>query len=70
MSMCKTADSKRHQRSYEVIRHRSFSPIYTGIAAWMLMDTLEFYLGNYTLNMEATITLKEHPRPQEARISL
>ncbi|MCY3722371.1 MAG: hypothetical protein OXG97_09145 [Candidatus Poribacteria bacterium] len=56
-----TADSKRHQRSYEVIRHRSFSPIYTGMAAWMLMDTLEFYLGNYTLNMEATITLKEHP---------
>ena len=56
-----TADSKRHQRSYEVIRHRSFSPIYTGMAAWMLMDTLEFYFGNYTLNMEATITLKEHP---------
>lgn len=56
-----TADSKRHQKSYEVIRHRSLSPIYTGMAAWMLMDTLEFYLGDYTLNMEATITLKEHP---------
>ncbi len=56
-----TADSKQHQKSYEVIRHRSLSPIYTGMAAWMLMDTLEFYLGDYTLNMEATITLKEHP---------
>ena len=56
-----TADGKRHQKFYEVIRHRSFSPIYTAIGSWMLMDTLEFYVGNYTLNMEATITLKEHP---------
>ncbi len=56
-----TADGKRHQKLYEVIRHRSFSPIYTAIGSWMLLDTLEFYVGNYTLNMEATITLKEHP---------
>ena len=56
-----TADGKRHQKFYEVIRHRSFSPIYTAIGSWMLLDTLEFYVGNYTLNMEATITLKEHP---------
>jgi hypothetical protein len=56
-----TVDGKQHQKFYEVIRHRSFSPLYTGIAAWMLMDTLEFYLGDYTLNMDATITLKEHP---------
>ena len=56
-----TADGKRHQKYYEVIRHRSFSPIYTGVGAWMLMDTLEFYLGDYTLNMGATITLKAHP---------
>ena len=56
-----TADGKRHQKYYEVIRHRSFSPIYTGMGAWMLMDTLEFYLGDYTLNMGATINLKEHP---------
>ncbi len=56
-----TADGKRHQKAYDVIRHRSFSPLYTGMGAWMLMDTLEFYLGDYTLNMEATITLKEHP---------
>ncbi|CAI8047286.1 hypothetical protein GBAR_LOCUS26129 [Geodia barretti] len=27
----------------------------------MLMDGLEFSLGDYTLNMGATITLKEHP---------
>ena len=56
-----TADGKRHEKSYEVIRHRSFSPIYTGMGAWMLMDTLEFYLGDYTLNMGATITFKAHP---------
>ena len=56
-----TADGKRHQKYYEVIRHRSFSPIFTGMGAWMLMDTLEFYLGDYTLNMGATITLKAHP---------
>ena len=56
-----TADGKRHQKYYEVIRHRSYSPIYTGIGAWMLMDGLEFSLGDYTLNMGATITLKEHP---------
>ena len=56
-----TADGKRHQKYYEVIRHRSYSPIYTGMGAWMLMDGLEFSLGDYTLNMGATITLKEHP---------
>lgn len=56
-----TADGKQHQKFYEVIRHRSFSPIYTGMGAWMLMDTLEFYFGDYTLNMDATIKLKEHP---------
>ena len=56
-----TADGKQHQKSYEVMRHRSFSPIYTGLAAWRVMDTLEFYLGDYTLNVGATITLKEHP---------
>ncbi len=56
-----TTDGKRHQKFYEVIRHRSFSPIYTAMGAWMLMDTLDFYLGDYTLNMGATITLKENP---------
>ena len=56
-----TTDGKRHQKFYEVVRHRSFSPIYTAMGVWMLMDTLEFNVGDYTLNMGATITLKEHP---------
>ena len=56
-----TTDGKQHQKFYEVVRHRSFSPIYTGMGAWMLMDGLEFNVGDYTLNMGATITFKEHP---------
>ena len=54
-----TTDGKQHEKYYEVIRHRSFSPIYTAIPAWMLVDTLEFYSSDHTLNMGATITLKE-----------
>ena len=56
-----TADGKQHQKHYEVIRHRSYYPVYTGMGAAMILDTLEFYFGDYTLNMGATINLKEHP---------
>ena len=56
-----TTDGKQHEKSYEVIRHRSFSPIYTGIAASYIMDALEFYFNDHTLNLGATITLKDHP---------
>ena len=55
-----TTDGKQHEKYYEVIRHRSFSPIYTAMPAWMLLDTLEFYSNDYTLNMGATVTLKEN----------
>ena len=55
-----TADGKGHEKSYEVMRHRSFSPIYTGIGAAYIVDSLEFYRNDHTLNMGATITLKEH----------
>ena len=55
-----TTDGKQHEKYYEVMRHRSFSPVYTGMAAWILLDGLEFYFSDHTLNMEATITLKEN----------
>ncbi len=55
-----TTDGKQHEKYYEVIRHRSFSPIYTAIPAWMLLDTLDFYFNDHTLSMGATITLKEN----------
>lgn len=54
-----TTDGKQHGKSYEVIRHRSFSPIYTGVAASYIVDALEFYRNDHTLNLDATITLKE-----------
>lgn len=56
-----TSDGKQHKKYYEVVRHRSFSPIYTGIGAWFIVDALEFYRNDHTLNVEATITLKEQP---------
>ena len=56
-----TTDGKQHNKSYEVARHRSFAPIYTGVAASFLIDALEFYRNDHTLNLDATITLKENP---------
>ena len=56
-----TSDAKQHQKSYEVMRDRGLSAAFIGIGAWFLLDSLEFYFGDYTMNMEATITLKEHP---------
>ena len=56
-----TSDGKQHKKYYEVIRHRSFSPVYTAVGAWSLIDALEFNFGDHTLNLETTITLKEHP---------
>ena len=56
-----TTDGKQHNKSYEVARHRSFAPIYTGVAASYIVDALEFYRNDHTLNLDATITLKENP---------
>ena len=56
-----TANGKQHQKYYEVVRHRSISPLYTGMGAWFIMDSLEFYFNDHTLDLEATITLKDHP---------
>lgn len=56
-----TSDGQQRDSYYEVIRHRSFTPLYTGFAAWFIMDSLDFYQGDHTLNLGATITLKEQP---------
>ena len=57
----KTTDGKQHQKSYEVMRDRGISSFYTGIGASFLLDALEFYFHDHTVNLGATITLKEHP---------
>ena len=56
-----TTDGKRHHKSYEVIRDRGISGLYAGIGAAYLLDALEFYFHDHTVNLGATITLKEHP---------
>ena len=56
-----TSDGVRHQRSYEVIRHRSFTPLYIEAGAGSLVRALEFAVADYTLTIDATITLKEQP---------
>lgn len=56
-----TTDGKQHEKYYEVIQHRSISPIYTGVAAAYIIDALEFYRSDHMLNLDASITLKAHP---------
>ena len=56
-----TTDGKRHHKSYEVIRDRGISGLYAGIGASYLLDALEFYFHDHTVNLGATIALKEHP---------
>jgi len=56
-----TSDGKQHKKYYEVMRHRGFSPALTGVGAWFLVDSAEFYSNDHTLNVGATITLKEQP---------
>ena len=56
-----TTDGKRHQKFYEVIRDRGISGLYVGIGTSYLLDALEFYFHDHTVNLGATITLKEHP---------
>ena len=55
-----TVDGKRHQKFYEVVRDRGISGAYVGIGASFILDALEFYFHDHTVNMNATITLKEH----------
>ncbi len=57
----KTVDGELHHKSYEVIRHRSFSPIYIENGAESLVQALAFSSADHTLSIDATITLKAQP---------
>ena len=56
-----TVDGELHHKSYEVIRHRSFSPAYIEIGAESLVEALAFSSADHTLSIDATITLKAQP---------
>ena len=56
-----TTDGKQHQKHYEVIRDRGISGLYTGIGTSYLLDALEFYFHDHTVNLSTKITLKDHP---------
>lgn len=56
-----TSDGKQHKKFYEVMRHKALEPAGVGIGVWFLLDSLEFYFNDHTMNVETTIALKEHP---------
>ena len=56
-----TVDGELHHKSYEVIRHRSFSPIHIENGAESLVEALAFSSADHTLTIDATITLKAQP---------
>ena len=56
-----TMDGKVHPTHYEVIRHRDFSTLYTLIALWFIIDGIEIYAGDHSVNVDAKIVLKDQP---------
>ena len=56
-----TMDGKVHPTRYEVIRHRDFSTLYTLIALWFIIDGIEIYAGDHSVNVDAKIVLKDQP---------
>ena len=56
-----TMDGKVHPTRYEVIRHRDFSTIYTLLGLWFIIDGIEIYSGDHSVNVEAKILLKDRP---------
>ncbi len=56
-----TMDGKVHPTRYEVIRHRDFSTLYTLIPLWFIIDGIEIYSGDHSVDVDAKILLKEHP---------
>ena len=56
-----TMDGKVHSTHYEVIRHRDFSTVYTLIPLWFIIDGIEIYSGDHSVNVEAKILLKDQP---------
>ena len=64
-----TTDMKQHDVYYEVIREQTISGLYTGLSIANIIDAMEFYGNDHTVNAKATIviTLKDKPNldPQE-----
>ena len=56
-----TMDGKVHPTRYEVIRHRDFSAIYTLLGLWFIIDGIEIYSGDHSVNVESKIVLKDRP---------
>ena len=56
-----TMDGKVHPTHYEVIRHRDFSAAYTLIPLWFIIDGIEIFSGDHSVNVEAKIVLKDQP---------
>ena len=56
-----TSDKKVHDVYYEVIREPFYSPLYTGIGISNIVNGMEFFFNDHTVNAKATITLKDHP---------
>ncbi len=56
-----TMDGKVHSTPYEVIRHRDFSTLYTLIPLWFIIDGIEIYSGDHSVNVDAKIVLKDQP---------
>jgi len=64
-----TTDGKQHAKYYEVIRDRGISGLYTSIGTSYLLDALEFYFHDHTVNLGATITLKDHPDLEDRELT-
>ena len=64
-----TTDGKLHQKHYEVMRDRGISGLYTAIGTSYLLDALEFYFHDHTVNLGATITLKDHPDLENSELT-
>ncbi len=56
-----TTDMKQHDVYYEVIRDQTISGLYAGLSIANIIDAMEFYGNDHTVNAKATITLKDHP---------
>ncbi|MBI1922853.1 hypothetical protein HYR99_01245 [Candidatus Poribacteria bacterium] len=65
-----TIDRKAHAMHYEVIPHRDFSAIYTMVGVWSLIDALEMSSGDYTLNVDTKISLKDQSNLTSREIAL
>jgi hypothetical protein len=57
----KTIDGKTHQMGYEVLRHRDISAIFAMFGVWGLIDAVEIFGGDHTINIDTAITLKNPP---------